>query len=219
MEPTKPAVSLWLWVTLGVVILMAGGFFAWYYLGGSDSETVTDTKTTTSEVATTESETVPTPEPVSTCDLTKVTGLVAGTNWDIQGGENFSTAVCGYLTREDIYNEMDDVTKNIASLVITSYKDAGFKTAIEEGISEGNTVNTSSGGNNKFGLGCYENSQITFNVPNNIGLGSSGTIDAVSTLKLINATATKPVAVKLEFKEHLGSGCNCCNLAEIVEVQ
>lgn len=210
MEPIKPAVSMWLWVTLIIVGLIGGGFFAWYYLMGPGKKVATTT--TTSNTANTQ-------EPNSTCDLEKITGLTAGTTWDIQGGETFSTAVCGYLTREVVHNEMDDVTNDIASLVITSYKDAGFKTSIEKGISEGNSVNTSLGGNNKFGLGCYENSQITFNVPKNIGLGSSGTIDAASTLKLINATAAKPVAVKLEFKEHLGSGCNCCNLAEIVEVK
>ena len=132
-EPKKPAVSMWLWITLIIVVLVAGGFFAWYYLI-SETSTKNSSSSTTQAPATTTSN--------STCDLAKVTGLTPGTTWDILGGENFSTAVCGYLKTETIHNEMDNVTNDIASLVITSYKDAGFKTVIEKVANEGNSVNS-----------------------------------------------------------------------------
>jgi hypothetical protein len=218
MEPAKFVIPRWFWITLSVIVVIGAIFFTWYFLIGPGKEAKTSDATGTNLSATTAT-TTPIEEAVGTCDLDQVTGLKAGTTWDIQGGEDFSTAVCGYLMREDVYNEMDDVTNNIAKLVITSYKDAEFKQVIEAGISEGNTVNAATGSNYVFGLGCYRNGQIVFNVANELDLGSMGIIDVASTAKLENATATEPVAVKLEFMEHLGSGCNCCNLAEIVEVQ
>lgn len=212
MEPKKPAVAMWLWITLIIVVLAAGGFFAWYYLKPETSTKNSSLQTTQAPATTTTSQN-------SSCDLSKVTGLTPGTTWDILGGEDFSTAVCGYLKTETVHNEMDDVTNDIASLVITSYKDAGFKTAIEKVVNEGNTVNSSSSANNSFSLGCYANGQITYSRPNELSMGQTGTIDAAQTTKLKNATATNPVAVKLEFFKHAGSGCNCCNLAENVIVQ
>lgn len=47
MEPTKPVVSMWLWITLIIVVLIGGGFFAWYYLVGPGKKAATKTATPT----------------------------------------------------------------------------------------------------------------------------------------------------------------------------
>jgi len=43
---SKPAVSKWLWISLIIVIVLAAGFAAWYYLSGP-GKTVATTETTT----------------------------------------------------------------------------------------------------------------------------------------------------------------------------
>lgn len=52
MEPTKPAVSMWLWVTLIIVFLIGGGFFAWYYLMSPGKKAATTTTPTPTPVTT-----------------------------------------------------------------------------------------------------------------------------------------------------------------------
>jgi hypothetical protein len=52
MEPTKPAVSMWLWVVLIIVVLIGGVIFTWYYLMGPGKYAATKTATTTTPAAT-----------------------------------------------------------------------------------------------------------------------------------------------------------------------
>jgi hypothetical protein len=56
MEPTKPAVSKWLWITLIIVAIIGAAFLAWYFLmgPGKKTETKTATTATTTTPATTE---------------------------------------------------------------------------------------------------------------------------------------------------------------------
>lgn len=51
---SKPKISKWLWISLIIVAVLAAGFFAWYYLMGSEKKTETKTTTsTTSSISTT----------------------------------------------------------------------------------------------------------------------------------------------------------------------
>lgn len=54
MQPQKPAVNKWLWITLIIVIIAAGAFATWYFLSGpgktsTESATTTTPKTTTTD--------------------------------------------------------------------------------------------------------------------------------------------------------------------------
>jgi hypothetical protein len=52
MEPTKPAISKWLWIILIVVAVIAAGFFSWYFLMGPGKKTASTSTTTTSSKTT-----------------------------------------------------------------------------------------------------------------------------------------------------------------------
>lgn len=58
VQPARPAVSKWLWITLGTVLVIAAGFFTWWFLMGPGKS---------------EPATVSTPTPVTTPTTTKPT--------------------------------------------------------------------------------------------------------------------------------------------------
>ncbi|AKM81963.1 TPA: hypothetical protein DD449_05390 [Candidatus Berkelbacteria bacterium] len=78
MQPAQPAVSKWLWITLIIVVLIAGGYFAWYYLSGPGKTASTTTVTTTP--ATTNATTTPT-------TTTTTTATSATADWKTYAGK------------------------------------------------------------------------------------------------------------------------------------
>ncbi|NJN49370.1 MAG: hypothetical protein HC805_05815 [Alkalinema sp. RL_2_19] len=54
-----------------------------------------------------------------------------------------------------------DETVNVAYLRITKFGQAGFEQAIDQGIKQGNQINTLRQGQYEFNLGCFDGNKIT----------------------------------------------------------
>lgn len=150
------------------------------------------------------------------CDFTKVTTtIIPGTTFDVFGGENFSTLVCGYIYTKEQNMGMDEVLmKNTAYVAVKKFKDDAFKAKIEAGITgEGNTVNSKLGSDYLLGCGCLEAGKIIAS-PEPTG----GLMSLADQAKFIASTSDKPVIMKLTYEVHGGSGCTCCTLFEKAEV-
>ncbi len=148
------------------------------------------------------------------CDFLTVTATVTpGTTFDTMGGENFSTLVCGYLISKegDVGMDTPDI-RTLAYIAVTKFKDAGFEAKIKEGITEGNTVNTTVAGAYLLGCGCLDAGTLSANP------APADWIEAPDQVKLIASTKDKPVIIKLTYEVHGGSGCSCCSLFEKAEV-
>jgi hypothetical protein len=192
----------------GIILIGALGYlvFQQYYAPAvSENETAPNV---TAEVAEDSTETVADP-----CDFTgaDTTDFQAASAYDIFGGETFDTLVCGYFSQKT--TEIEGEQKTLAYINIKEFADQGFKTSIQTGLSEGNTVNSSSGATEyQLGCGCTDGSSVTVDEHLNF------TISAADEQKLIKSTNEKPLLLKISFEEHLGSGCNCCALMEGVKV-
>lgn len=191
-----------------VVLVGALGYFVWQQ---NTEPTTTDYSgvnlQTTDELA---------EVPADPCDFSNVKAtLTAATTYDILGGENFSTLVCGYIyTREQDMGLGEVDIRNVAYVAVKAFQDAKFKAKIEETISsEGNTVNGKIGSDYLLGCGCLENNEIVASPAPAGGLMSVG-----DQTKFIASTTDKPVIMKLTYEVHGGSGCNCCTLFEKAEV-
>lgn len=154
--------------------------------------------------------------PADPCDFSTVTAsVIPGKTFDIFGGENFSTIVCGYIhTKEQNVGMDEEIIKNVAYVAVKKFKDDAFKAKIEAGIAgEGNTVNAKLGSDYLLGCGCLEGGKIVAN-PEPTG----GLMSLADQAKFIASTAEKPVIMKLTYEVHGGSGCTCCTLFEKAEV-
>lgn len=197
-----------------VVLIAALGYFV-YQTNTTPDSTDYSAKTVKDAAATNDAtETATTETTTDDCDFTKTTvTLKTATTYDLGGGEEFDTLVCGYLTQkeENMALEGDEpLTKNRAYLTVTKFQDEKFKAALDKQISDGNTVNSAAAGTYQLGCGCYENSKI---------VSDTGDLtDAASQVKLLASTKDKPVMVKLGFQVHAGRGCSCCNLVDKLEV-
>jgi hypothetical protein len=132
--------------------------------------------------------------------------------YDIFGGEEFSTLVKGYLKikQQEIFSNNYD----IAYLVITEYEDEGFIKSIKKGIKEGNSVNSiSSDGEYMFNLGCLKNNKITGRQ-----YEKDPYLDQRTEQKILNSVKDNPVKLKLFFSFHDGAACVCCNLAHLIRL-
>ncbi len=191
---------------LGLTIVTTLGYFTWY-VGGEQQlveETAPVVKDKTEQVAV-----VPT-----VCDFDSVSPtLKAGSTFDLGGGEEFDTVVCGYLTtkEENMAMEGDEpLIKNRAYFNVTKFQQVEFKTALDAQLAEGNTVNAVTAGEYQLGCGCSENGKIVSDV--------GDLTDAISLPKLLASTKDKPVIVKLSFYKEGGRGCTCCNLLDKIQV-
>jgi len=191
-----------------VVLIGALGYFVYqqYYAPDAVTDNGGFTSTTPSSGGTTST--------AVDCDFAGTTAsLKPGVTYDLGGTEEFDTLVCGYLTQKEenmAFEGNEPLIKNRAYLTITEFHEVKFKEALDKQISEGNTVNSSSGGTYQLGCGCYEGGKL---------ISDTGDLtDATSLTRLLASTATKPVMVKLGFQIHGGRGCTCCNLVDKLEV-
>ncbi|MBE9028676.1 hypothetical protein IQ266_02750 [filamentous cyanobacterium LEGE 11480] len=128
------------------------------------------------------------------------------------GDDEFDTVVCGYLvTRE---TKIWDETVNVAYLRITKFAQLGFQQAIAQNIQQGNSVNVLRQGKYEFNLGCFDGTRITGKQyePEQPYLTT-----AVQS-KILSSSKTQPIALLLSFGKHLGSDCECCNLAHRIRI-
>jgi len=196
-------------LVFAVILVGALGYFVWDFQNTPDTTDYSTPKITKTETTSEE-----TTEEADPCDFTTVTTtLTPGVTFNTQGGENFSTLVCGYLyTKEgDIGFDVPDI-RTLAYIAVTKFKDSGFEDNIKKGIDEGNTVNATVDGAYLLGCGCLEDGELTAS-PSPVDW-----IEAADQEKLIASTKTKPVIIKLTYEIHGGSGCSCCSLFEKAEV-
>jgi hypothetical protein len=133
-------------------------------------------------------------------------------NYGIFGNDEFDTLVCGYLfTREE---KLFDESVTIAYFRILKAADRRFINAIRRGIKAGNSVNFVRGNSYYFNLGCIQQGKIkgeTFD------RRSPYLTDRVER-SILASTSGQPIGLVLSFGKHIGSGCECCNLAHQIRL-
>lgn len=144
--------------------------------------------------------------------LTPPVRLKVTRTYDIFGGDEFDTRVCGYLftRREKIFD--DPVT--IAYFRIMDAADRNFLTAIQRGISSGNSVNFVRDRAYYFNLGCLQKGKIQ-------GIKHDRRYPYLTDRverSILKSTPQKPVRLILSFGKHIGSECECCNLAHRIRL-
>lgn len=149
---------------------------------------------------------------VNPCEFNKDISLKTTTTYGIFGDDEFDTVVCGYAELKD--EVVFDQTQTNIYFNITNFADEGFKKSLQQGISEGNTINQQEGEIYKFNLGCYKNDAIE-GIQYEEGVDY---IDSATQQAILNSTAENPVALILSFGEHYGRGCDCCNLAHQIKL-
>lgn len=118
--------------------------------------------------------------------------------------DKFETQVSGYL--KTIEMEPFGEKINASYLVITDFKDEGFKTSIDETIQSGNTVNRKEGDDFLFNLGCFDKDDTS-------------EMDEETKNALQGSTKDKSVNLTLGFEvEENGRGCICCHFAEYIKL-
>ena len=179
------------------------------------SETEEDIEGTESDVVaeSTEEEPADDTEEVdddTTDDADDTTTTDAPTSFGIFGTDEFDTEVCGYLVtkEQDVFGKM----QTNAYFKIDTFEHEGFKTSLDKGITDGNSVNTQDSGEYLFNLGCYEDGKV-------VGVDypkEEPYLNQTAQDKLANSSETNTACVTLSFGIHPGYGCTCCNLAHQV---
>ncbi len=149
---------------------------------------------------------------VNPCEFNKEVALKTTTTYGIFGDDEFDTVVCGYAELKD--EVVFDETQTNIYFNIAKFVDEEFKDSLQQGISEGNTINQQEGEIYKFNLGCYKNDAIE-GIQYEDGVDY---IDSATQQAILNSTAENPVALILSFGEHYGRGCDCCNLAHQIKL-
>lgn len=148
----------------------------------------------------------------SNCDFSKEVSLRTTDNYDIFGGSEFDTVVCGYVKvqKEIVWEEEQE---NVY-FVITQYKDEKFRESIVEGIKNGNTVNKKIGDYYALNLGCKDVDRIS-------GMqykSDEAYIDDETQNKIFSSKEDNPLSLIISFDQHEGVGCTCCNLASKIRL-
>lgn len=133
---------------------------------------------------------------------------------------NFDSGVTGYLKKvtesygnpEQEAGDIGNATLEKAYFVITGYQEKEELENYLIDFEQGN-VNKKENGNILFALGCYENNTIKIDVED------EEYIDSATMTKILNSTIDKPVNLRLFFQDHLGRGCECCNIAEKIRAE
>jgi hypothetical protein len=151
-------------------------------------------------------------EQAPTCDFTKPINLRTTSRYGIFGDDEFDTIVCGYLELKD--EVVFDEKQTNAYFNIKKFYDDGFRKSLDQGISEGNTINQKVDSTYRFNLGCYENGKIT-------GIEydpNQEYINETAQKRILSSTSDNPTSIILSFGKHEGRGCQCCNLAHKIRI-
>lgn len=146
------------------------------------------------------------------CDFSRPVPLRPTTQYGLLGNDSFDTLVCGYLVvkQEEVFGE----ATTTAYLRIVRFKDPKFQQAMAREVAQGNSVNSVANGVYDFNLGCYQNQKI-------VGIDHDPKrtylAPAVQT-RLSTSSATAPVPLILSFGQHVGTGCDCCNMAHQIRL-
>lgn len=152
-----------------------------------------------------------TQETSNNCDFSKEVSLRTSDTYDIFGGSEFDTVVCGYVkTQKEVV--WDQEQENVY-FVMTKYKDDKFRESIVEGIKSGNTVNKKIGDNYALNLGCKEGSRIS-----GMQYTDETYLDDNTQNKILSSTQENPLSLIVSFDKHEGAGCSCCNLASKIRL-
>jgi hypothetical protein len=146
------------------------------------------------------------------CNFTKLISLKKTENYHIFGGSEFDTLVCGYLfTRQE---QIFDERVTVAYLRITTAPDRNFIRAIKRGINKGNSVNFVRNNAYYFNLGCLKKGEIEGTEYDRRYAYLTDRVEKY----ILQSTPQQPVKLILSFGKHIGSGCECCNLAHRIRL-
>ncbi len=125
---------------------------------------------------------------------------ISQTEYDLSEDATFNTEISGYYYSSP--KEIMGTEYNLAYVLITDFKDAGFKKAIAANWGDNELIN----GFYPFQLGCFENGQIK----------SSSKIDDNTKNIITKSTQENPVALDLLFDKHPGTDQPCISLAQAI---
>jgi len=125
---------------------------------------------------------------------------------------NYSTTVQWYLTMHDVPTFGGSITR--AFLAITDFSDKNFELAIKEWIDSWNSVNKDEWGVVEFNLWCYETGIIFWDSTG----GDFAYLNSPTYNAIVASSSEDPVSLDIDFVEHAGAWCTCCNLAERVRL-
>jgi hypothetical protein len=184
-------------------IVVAIGFATIWQMPTAQSNPTTRSRTRTIE----QSQLSPTP-----CKFNKPVRLKTTRTYDIFGGSEFDTLVCGYLFTQP--EENFDTRITVAYLRIINAPDRRFLRSMKREIDRGNSVNFVRDKAYHFNLGCLKNGKIQ-------GIKYDRRYPYLTDRveqSILRSTPQQPVRLILSFGKHIGSGCECCNLAHRIRL-